>query len=305
MITATPMREYELRGQRRPQSAKLCAHVETKMEQRPIRYLAVAALLAVFTAAEGVPQIALATSSVDLATPSPTDARQPPKELGPNWRQTDEIDLAGDGLRLRLRDDQWALTSPAGWPTGRLCRKFASILVYDPQLGLLLVARRELKLPVVYDWSLMTEGLEDMAEVPLRSAMRDAPAMPAAPRFPLDEYAWRTKLEFDEQRHIARWGFTAKTSDVTWAAYSWLLFDGTGFTSVLLLSRPRGEAERVWSSLDSRADPPVIVQYLSPPKPLTAGDTTGLDTYGTDFLALFQLSDAVGCLLRARFGAGY
>lgn len=264
--------------------------------QRSTLTLAALALFAFLTAHEGTLRSAFATGLVDMTAP-------PPKELGLNWRQVNEIDLAGDGIRLMLRDGQWALSSPTGWAASRPCKKFASVLVFDPQLGLILVARQSFENPVVHEWDLMTSASESMVEIPLRSVVRDAPAVASAPRFPLKEYAWRIKPAFDEQRQIARWGFTAKTNDVTWAAYSWLLFDGIGFTSVLLLSRPNEES--IWSNLDARADPPILVQFLSTPTPLRRGDTSGLDAYGTDFLTLFQLSDAVGCSLRVGFGAGY
>jgi hypothetical protein len=229
---------------------------------------------------------------------------EPPAELGASWVLSGTHELPSASVRLHLNDRQWFMKPAPDWTLDAACRKAATVLVYDSHYGLMLIGGREVSSPVVSD-----KGEALAAEKPLfdrtpeQFASQTQQKVAGWPRFPVRAFAWRHEPSFDQKTNLGRWGFVARNNDRVWMAFSWLLFDRSGYVSVLLLSRP-SDFDVTMKKLEDLAAPPVDIERLATwVPPLDASDDPA--AYDTSTLMLFDFPIAVRCALKSNFGHGF
>lgn len=229
---------------------------------------------------------------------------EPPAELGSTWELSGTHELPGASVRFHLNDHQWFMKPAPDLTLDPACRKAATVLVYDSYYGLMLIGRRDVNSPVVSDkGETLTHEKPLFDGTPERFASKTQQRVAAWPRFPVQAFTWRHEPSFNQRTDLGRWGFVARSNDRAWMAFSWLLFDRSGYVSVLLLSRP-SDFDVTMKQLESLAAPPVGIERLATwVPPLDASDDPA--TFDTSTLMLFNFPIAVRCALRSNFGHGF
>jgi hypothetical protein len=232
---------------------------------------------------------------------APTDEPLPP-QIGAPWQGRGIYDLKRAGIRIRLGPNQRILDLTNG---GRSlydhlpCRRTTQAVIFDPDIGLMLVGRERSGHPIVNSWDEIS-----LSVVPLFISSNEKFAKATDGfRLPIVDSDWIAQPTYDAAKYVSTWSIEYASGDKIWSLSQWLKFDRDGYISVSLISRLSGSGPELRARLAAK-ELPVKIENLEPhDTPLAESEKA--DDYTAAFLMVMDEPLKMRCAWETPFGPGF